>query len=204
MPFIRRPRRHYFRSVDGCTGRTGARLATGLRLRTWNYDEPPRDGRAAPERAGLCQARAPDRLGGRDRRADRSAAVHWCDGSAGRIRPPVRATRATPARCAASTPSCARTATSPAATRATWPGSRTAPSSAANAKRTPARPTLDGAAPRCAQLLQTGRGRACSAARCAAARCTWCRSRWGRSARRSRTSASSCPTRRMSRSTCAS
>ena len=43
-------------------------------------------------------------------------------------------------------------------------------------------------------LLQTGDARRCSAARCAAARCTSCRSRWARSARRSRTSASSCPT----------
>ena len=44
----------------------------------------------------------------------------------------------------------------------------------------------------------------CSPAPCAAARCTSSRSRWARSARRSRSSASSSPTRRTSSSTCGS
>ena len=86
-----------------------------------------------------------------------------------------------------------RTASTPAATPATSPGSRTARSSAASARPTPARRTTGATRPRCAP-------RCCAStrARCAAARCTSCRSRWARSVRRSRTSASSSPTPRTS------
>ena len=80
---------------------------------------------------------------------------------------------------------CARAATSRAAARATSPGSRTAPSSAPSARKTPARPTTGRRRPRCARCCRpawpTARRRSFAAA-CAAARCTSCRSRWARSA----------------------
>ena len=123
--------------------------------------------------------------------------VHWCDGSdeeheqlcAGpRRRRDVHA----PRRRAA-----AELLLGALRRRATSRASRTARSSAASARRTPGRPTTGAPPTRCAPRCARS-----SRAPCAAARSTSCRSRWARSARRSRTSACSSPTRPTSRSRC--
>ena len=70
--------------------------------------------------------------------------VHWCDGSDEEYERPVPAARRSPAPSRRSTRRSGRTASTPAAIPATSPGSRTARSSAASARSTPARPTTGG------------------------------------------------------------
>ncbi len=146
------------------------------------------------QRARLCR-HAPDRLGGRDRGADRGPRRPLVRRQPGRVRPPLRAAgrrrhlQAPEPRAAAEQ--------LPRLQRPERRRPRRGPHlHLLGAQRTPARPTTGWRRPRCARCCRPARtaSRASFAGACAAARCTSCRSRWGRSARRSRTSASSCPT----------
>ena len=160
-------------------------LTPHLRLRTWNFDEPSRDGRPAPRCAGVCQASAPRRLGGRDRRPDRGPRRALVRRQPGRIRPPVRRRLVAAGTLKPLNPASAPTPTSPGPIPSDVARVEDRTFICSSARKTPARPTTGCAPRRCASTLR----RLSSTAACAAARCTSCRSRWGRSARRSRISA---------------
>ncbi len=125
--------------------------------------------------------------------------IHWCDGSAERVREPLPGACGRPAPSTSSPTPSAPTPTSRSRTPATWRASRTAPSSAPPTRPKPGPPTTGASPPRCAK-----RSTSSSKARCAGAPCTSCPSPWGRSARTRARSACSSPTPPTSPSACAS
>ena len=151
----------------------------------------PRNRHARP---GACSPRQADRLGRRDGRADRRQGRLLVRRQRCRVRAPrrpaLRRRHLHQARSGAA-PAQLPGAQQPERRRRV---ERTAPSSAASARRTRARPTTGRRPPRCARSCRpaspTARRRSFAAA-WPAARCTSCRSRWARSAPTSRTSASS-------------